>query len=525
MKKRALSLVLALLLVVSLAAACGEKEEEPNYDFNVDLSGIATKFIVAGASVHDPSILRVGDTYYIYGSHMASARSEDLFTWKAMSAGVNKGNVIFGGIYDKFDEAFAFAGSPTSAVPTDNAAQGGEHVWAPDVKYNENLGKYVMYYCTSSTWNASNLCYATCDTPDGRFEWQGAFIFSGFNKETIQYTDVLDYVSEDYAFSHYLDGSGSYKFREYPNAIDPTLFTDENGNDWLVYGSWSGGIFLLEVDEQTGQVIHPEADPDNDVDPYFGKRIAGGGHETMEAPYIIYDKGTDFYYLYVSFGDLNQQGGYQIRVFRSENPDGPYVDMKGQTLGSGLSRAAQSYYALKLSGNYQMPSNPEGYMATGHNSVFIDEDGKHYVVYHTRFETRGEMHYPRVHQFLYNADGWPCMLPYQTQGETVSETGYSEDEVAGRYFYINQGTGIDAEIARPQIIYLNKGGKVKTADAEGTWSMDKGSYTVTIKIGEVEYKGVFCAMKDEAGTDCMTFSAVGQNESIWGVKYAETTQG
>ena len=34
-----------------------------------------------------------------------------------------------------------------------------------------------------------------------------------------------------------------------------------------------------------------------------------------------------------------------------------------------------------------------------------------------------------------------------------------------------------------------------------------------------EFSGVFCRMKYEAGTDVMTFSAVGQNESVWGVKY------
>jgi len=30
---------------------------------------------------------------------------------------------------------------------------------------------------------------------------------------------------------------------------------------------------------------------------------------------------------------------------------------------------------------------------------------------------------------------------------------------------------------------------------------------------------VFCKMLDEAGTEVMTFSAVGSNESVWGVKY------
>ena len=51
----------------------------------------------------------------------------------------------------------------------------------------------------------------------------------------------------------------------------------------MVYGSWSGGIFLLEIDKTTGLVIHPEADKANNVDPYYGKRLLGGGHISIEA--------------------------------------------------------------------------------------------------------------------------------------------------------------------------------------------------------------------------------------------------
>ena len=51
--------------------------------------------------------------------------------------------------------------------------------------------------------------------------------------------------------------------------------------------------------------------------------------------------------------------------------------------------------------------------------------------------------------------------------------------------------------------------------------MKDGSYYVHITVDEKEYSGVFCEMKDEAGTSVMTFSAVGSNESIWGVKYFE----
>ena len=44
---------------------------------------------------------------------------------------------------------------------------------------------------------------------------------------------------------------------------------------WMVYGSWSGGIFLIEIDEETGYPIYPEADEENLVDSYYGKKLLG----------------------------------------------------------------------------------------------------------------------------------------------------------------------------------------------------------------------------------------------------------
>lgn len=62
-------------------------------------------------------------------------------------------------------------------------------------------------------------------------------------------------------------------------------------------------------------------------------------------------------------------------------------------------------------------------MATGHNSAFVDDDGRKYIVNHTRFDNATEEHEPRVHQFVVNEEGWPCMLPYATSGEKVSDMG------------------------------------------------------------------------------------------------------
>ena len=148
---------------------------------------------------------------------------------------------------------------------------------------------------------------------------------------------------------------------------------------------------------------------------------------------------------------------------------------------------------------------PDGYLYVTSNALYFDNGS--------------EMHSPRVHQFIVNEDGWPCMLPYQTQGETVSKTGYSKEEIAGRYYFIDQGTAINAEIAEPEILYLNENGTAVTESTSGTWKMKDGTCYMTLSLGDRIYKGVFCAMDDEAGTPVMTFSAVGYNESVWGVKY------
>lgn len=490
--------------------AAGEKVDS---DFSVSYDGIKTARLNAGGSVHDPSVFEVDGTYYIYGSHMATAKSDNLKDWTMISDGYGTDNPVYGNLTARTD-AFEYAGALTSAIPTDD---GTCHVWAPDVIYNKANKMYYMYFCTSSTWNASNLCYATSKSPEGPFEWKGALIYSGFTSETLKKTDVLDYVSEDFAKENYIKAGDAYNYDECPNAIDPTVLYDADGKLWMVYGSWSGGIFLLELDEKTGKVIHPEADEENDVDAYFGKRLIGGGHTSMEAPYILYDEKSGYYYLYVSYGKLNRDGGYQIRVFRSKAIDGAYEDMNGKAPGIGKGNPV--YFGLKLSGNYMLPSLEKAYMATGHNSAFIDKDGKRYIVYHTRFDEDTEYHEPRVHQYFLNEEGWPCMLPYATDGETISESGYDKEKVVGEYYVINQGMKIDAEIAEPFKLVLTEKGNVVGKDITGTWEAKDGSYYMHITCDEKEYSGVFCEMKDEAGTEVMTFTAVGSNESIWGVKY------
>lgn len=527
MKNKIIGLLLCVCLSLGAAGCGNEKEEQenggtdkstekqsepktvqtPSIEENADIfKDIETASNGARVSIHDPSIKVYDGTYYLYGSHMTGAYSQDMQTWTYIGNGYKSDNPLFQDLFAEALGIFDYAG---------DYGNGSYAVWAEDVIYNEAMGKYVMYFCTSSTYIKSNLSYAVADAPEGPYEWKGTLLCSGFTAEDIGQTDVYDYVSEEYAAETYLKLNGEYDNELWPNCIDPAPFYDEDGRLWMTYGSWSGGIFLLELDPETGLIIHPEADPENNVDPYFGKRLLGGGHKSIEGPYIQYDAEAGYYYLYVSYGGLDRAGGYQMRVFRSEAPDGEYVDMNGKYPAEGYNHA---YYGLKLSGNYYMPSNKYAYMATGGQSAFIDTDGKRYICYHSRFDNGSEYHEPCVKQVFINKEGWPVLAPYTTAEETISETGYAKEEVIGSYYFINQGMEIDAEISAAEMIELKEDGTV-SGSVEGVWEMKDGTYYMSLTYGDVEYSGVFCRMKDEAGTEVMTFTAAGNNQSIWGAKY------
>ncbi|MBQ6174986.1 MAG: glycoside hydrolase family 43 protein [Clostridia bacterium] len=508
--KRAAALILCLWVLP--AGVFGEARE--GEDYSVSFEGIKTGIVNARTAVHDPSIIAADGRYYIFGSHMTAASSENLRGWDRIGNGYSPDNRVWGNLFAEGSHVFDWAGSSSSTVPTDD---GAVHVWAPDVIWNPVMGKYMMYYCTSSTWNASSICFGLSDTIEGPYEWQATLICSGFDKTNIDRTNVSEYVDEDWAKT-YFTLAGGYNYQNWPNAIDPGLFFDADGRFWMVYGSWSGGIFLLELDPATGLVIHPEADKANRVDPYFGRHLFGGNHQSMEGPYVQYDPEAGYYYLFVSYGGLSAHGGYQIRVFRSETPEGPYLDMNGEQPNR---RGGHANFGLKLSGNYNLPSLRQAYMATGHNSALIDGDGRRYVCFHSRFNNGTESFQPIVKQYALNAEGWPCVLPFATRGETLEDAWTAED-VAGRWFVINQGTEINDVIAEPVIRYLRTDGSVGAAEGDaGTWALREGSHFVTLTLDGVTYSGVVCRMQDEGGTPVTVFSAVGENMSVWGVKYEE----
>lgn len=511
----------------------------------LDLTGTpaAQAQITKRVSVHDPSIaVSKEGTYYVFGSHIDAAKSTDLITWETFTNGyATTNNKIFGNLATNLADAFKWAGNQGD---TDDK---NYHVWAPDVFWNPNYvnedntkGAYMMYFCTTSTAIRSVIGFATSQNIEGPYVYKKSLIHSGFTKKSAKdaggktdliYTNtnidelIANGTLKDGVNDKWFTSSGAFDSSYAPNAIDPTVFEDKDGKLWMTYGSWSGGIFIVEIDPATGEVKYPgkngTASGNRIVDEYFGTRISGGFKQSGEAPYILYDKASDYYYLYVTYEWLAADGGYNMRLFRSKNPDGPYTDAAGNNAALENATVNHNNIGIKVMGNYNIPNIWYAYKAPGHNSALIDDKtGKRFLFYHTRFQGRGELHQLRVHQQFLNEQGWPVTAPYEYTGETISPTGYAADEVVGEYAFVNHGITSDrASVNEAKSIVLRKNGTI-TGDATGTWSAKAGSYHMNVKISNVTYSGVFLRQtKETSDAQIMTFTAIGtNNQTVFGVK-------
>ena len=491
-------------------------------------------------SVHDPSVVRDEQTgmYYIFGSHIEAAKSADLQSWTSFANGyARQNNKIFGDLSGNLKKAFAWAGEDLGDCA------GGFAVWAPDVVWNPDYintdgskGAYLIYFCTSSDYRTSVIAYAASKNIEGPYTFVDTLIYSGFTDTTVMATSSTKSVNRRYSSTNIqeLIDAGQVTFNSqwfsnhnfnnqlFPNAIDPTIYTDTEGKMYMCYGSWSGGIFTLEIDKTTGRCIHPKSGQTADgrmVDSYFGTKISGGYGKSGEGPFIEYNADTGYYYLWVTYGGLTSTGGYNMRVARSKSPLGPFKDPAGKDMAL-TSKVDINPIGLKVMTNYKFSSLQRAYMAPGHNSVLHDSDGQWYLVNHTRFDDGGEFHEVRVHAMNFNEAGWPVVMPYEYSGETWSETGFEPASLAGTYEFINHGTSTDGTITTAQKITLNADGTISGA-VTGTWSESDDSAAAVFTIGNVSYQGFFNPQHDETGTGktVMTFTAAGNNnQSVWGVQ-------
>lgn len=473
----------------------------------------------ARVSVHDPSIAydRASKTYYAYGSHRAYATSKDAVHWSTFTNNISSHySTLLGKIWEKWP-----------SMPTNPDIKG--NMWAPDVSYNPVMRKWCMYLALNGDRQKSVIVLLTASSPKGNWRYVGPVVYSGFDASNENDTDVPRVLGKDADLTRYQSTEDTRI-----NAIDPCVKWDASGHPWMSFGSWFGGIHLLRLDPKTGlrdYSVTYKTVPDRS-DAYYGYKIAGGYGNSGEGSALVHANG--WWYLFLSYGKLEQKGGYQIRLFRSKGITGPYKDEDGNPAVSDMAEPNNwtGTTGIRLLSSYQWPgaSSTHYEVSQGGNSVIV-VGGKILMCYHTRFADTGEMHQIRVRQLLPTANGWLTAAPYEYEGTAAKSSGYPAKQYAGTYRMIThsplsafngQKISVDSQamfgVNQPQTITLAPSGRV-TGARTGTWSTTAGTNHVRLVLGGKTYDGDFVELPTETtGTRVMTFSAIGQNQSIWGTQ-------
>ena len=546
---------------------------------------------------HDPSIVidditnPASPTYYIYGSHLGKGKTtaaENYQEWtvfKADESNATATNSLFcnlSGTLVNYSDAYAthavtsvkdYTGKTVTFGNFDahgwqkkgNTVKGMQ--WAPDVIYNKTMKKWCMYMSLNGdNWASSIVCF-TSDNVEGPWKYQGPVVFSGFLGKYAHngYAAADDWKNTDFAIAtgetslperyNVGDKWGSF----WPNCIDPCVFYDDQDNLWMSYGSWSGGIFLLRLDKSNGlrdytytypyevngkAATSTAASANTTSDPYFGKKIAGGYYVSGEASYV--EKIGSHYFLFMSYGGLVSTGGYQMRVFRSDNPEGPYVDCNGTS--AVFNRYLMNYSAtavdnrgVLLFGGYKWDPMSGAEIAQGHNSAFTDKEGRSFVVYHSRFTNKGEGHEVRVHQLFLNDEGWIMAAPFEFDGETITnndiatKASIADTEIAGDYQFLRHEYGQNTEAKAyetPVNIRLNADGTISGAE-NGKWERTAGTDYIALTIDDVVYRGVLvrqtidytnipaiaiAALSSSSGSTTLGQKSYTKQQEVWAVK-------
>ncbi len=195
------------------------------------------------------------------------------------------------------DKVFWSAGPPVFNTPptwTTNAVPGFTGLfWAPDVLYFNN--QYHLWYAVSTFGSQVSaiglVTNPTLDPTDPTYKWtdQGP---------VIQSTNGSPY-----------------------NTIDPSFTWDASGKLWMAFGSYWNGIYLVQLNVTTGLRIAPNS-----------TTYQLAYNSSIEASYIFRRGG--YYYLFANWGSCcdGVDSTYNIRMGRSTNVTGPYLDQNGVSM-------------------------------------------------------------------------------------------------------------------------------------------------------------------------------------------------
>ncbi|NLD25912.1 MAG: arabinan endo-1,5-alpha-L-arabinosidase, partial [Acholeplasmataceae bacterium] len=394
-----------------------------------NLAGTSPQYWFSG-NVHDPAIIKDGDHYYVFstdaqygmttqkGLHIR--KSDDLLHWSFVGTALDLQSV---------QEAVDY-------VEYNRDGQKVDFFWAPDIIKRpkaEGGYEYWLFYCNSSFGQrTSYLGMAKADNIEGPY-----------------------YHSHEILRTHQSVGGT-------PNAIDPAIYVEEiDGEEkmYLSYGSWSAGIYIIELDPETGRplieqtlveqevsvytqnpgetVVKKKLIPASKDDPAFGTKILN--IYSSEAPYII--KEGDYYYLFVTSGN-NLTYDYDVRVFRSRRIDGDYVDADGKSALSPTTPTSFRGYGNKITAAHKFERDSKedgldrGWAGIGHCSVLKDGDDWYFASHYRGTFMDKDRFFLGIRK-MYFIDGWPIVCA--NRYSPGADEDLTKADISGRYkIYILQ---------------------------------------------------------------------------------------
>jgi len=432
MKYKSVSTIAALLCGTLLAFAAQATATEPELEFKVNRDGPRTAGML-GPSHDEEMIYGLGSDgkqhYFAVGTDVRGQgitiwQSDDLVNWKDVGRVFTQANAPKilnvgprGWSYDfnavTIDDKGEY-GFLTERKPGANNYRlgGAQPFWAPCVYYNAPDQTYYLYYsCSAYGTRNSFIGCAKSKTLDKGWEDCGQLI-------------------------HTRTGDG----KKY-NAIDPTVFKDADGKLWMIYGSFFGGIAIVQLDpKDPSKLLHPgthgttiacrgyekvyeqdgfEGKPTVSVD---GQSFTAYG---IEGASIVYNPETKYYYLFVSYDRLALT--YHVRVGRSKNVEGPYLDYNGKPLVYDQEKQGpEEVNGTKLIGPYRWKSTGAGWVGTGHTTLFYTADKNLMFGSNSKDRPNGTS-FVGLRRVFWTDDGWPLLSPCIYGGEDLLFTEFASD--------------------------------------------------------------------------------------------------
>lgn len=329
---------------------------------------------------HDPTVVRARDGRWL------------MFSTDTAVAGAPGAGVQIRVSADL--ETWSWFGHAFDGVPGPAAEWSGAHgIWAPEVIRRGD--EYRMYYSASS-FGSRTSAISLATAPDATGPWEHRAIVVATRHDTHEV-----------------------------NAIDAAVTTDADGDDWLLYGSFFGGLRILRLDAtglplEAGDpgtpVVHRAASINGAVE--GGHIIATTSHTSAGVP----EGGSatkspaptkDAYVLFCSFDSLFDT--YNVRVAVSDSMEGPYLDATGRGLIDTTEPPAQVGTMILTS--YEAPDGAI-WAAPGHSS-HLETDTGWVLVHHVRDGADPTRHTAHLRALKWTEGGWPMANPLPSPSHDV----------------------------------------------------------------------------------------------------------